>query len=74
MKVLADTNILISALLWPNSKPAAALLHAARYHELVICDHNIIELRDVLKCKAPNSLADVVCKLNDINNVVKHMP
>ncbi|HBW37368.1 MAG TPA: putative toxin-antitoxin system toxin component, PIN family, partial [Desulfosporosinus sp.] len=34
MKILADTNILISALLWPNSKPAAALLHAARYHEL----------------------------------------
>jgi hypothetical protein len=38
MKVLADTNILISALLWPDSKPASALLHAARYHELVLCD------------------------------------
>ncbi|HBW33926.1 MAG TPA: putative toxin-antitoxin system toxin component, PIN family [Desulfosporosinus sp.] len=59
MKILADTNILISALLWPNSKPAAALLHAARYHELVLCDHNIFELRDVLERKAPQALADV---------------
>lgn len=59
MKILADTNILISALLWPTSKPAAALLHAARYHELVLCDRNIFELRDVLKRKAPQVLVDV---------------
>ncbi len=59
MKVLTDTNILISALLWPHSKPAAALLHAARYHELVLCDRNIFELRDVLGRKAPSALADV---------------
>jgi putative PIN family toxin of toxin-antitoxin system len=59
MKILADTNILISALLWPNSKPAAALLHAARYHELVLCDRNIFELRDVLGRKASQALADV---------------
>jgi len=59
MKVLADTNVLISALLWPHSKPAAALLHVARYHELVLCDRNIFELRDVLERKAPHALADV---------------
>jgi predicted nucleic acid-binding protein len=59
MKVLADTNILISALICPHSKPAAALLHAARYHELVLCDRNIFELRDVLGRKAPHALADV---------------
>jgi putative PIN family toxin of toxin-antitoxin system len=59
MKILADTNILISALLWPNSKPATALLHAARYHELVLCDRNIFELRNVLERKAPQALADV---------------
>lgn len=59
MKVLADTNILMSALLWPHSKPAAALLHAARYHDLVLCDHIIYELRDVLRRKASDALADV---------------
>lgn len=59
MKILTDTNILISALLWPHSKPAVALLHAARFHELVLCDRNIFELRDVLGRKAPQALADV---------------
>lgn len=43
MKVLANTNILISALLWPGSKPAKALLDAARHHTLVLCDRNIFE-------------------------------
>ncbi|CFX09940.1 PIN domain [Syntrophomonas zehnderi OL-4] len=59
MKILVDTNILIYAILWPNSKPAAALLHVARFHELVLCDRNIFELRDVLRRKAPQVLADV---------------
>lgn len=59
MKILADTNILISALLFPHSKPARALLHAARSHELVLSDRNIYELRDVLGRKAPQVLPDV---------------
>lgn len=58
MKILADTNILISALLWPHSKPAAALLHAARHHTLVLCDRNLFELRDMLERKAPGVLPD----------------
>lgn len=58
MKLLVDTNILLSALLWPHSKPAMVLLHAARYHELILCDRIIFELRDVLRRKAPHALAD----------------
>lgn len=59
MKILADTNILISAMLFPRSRPAQALLHAARKHELVLSDRNIFELRDVLNRKAPHILPDV---------------
>lgn len=33
--------------------------HAARYHQLVLCDRNIFELRDVLERKAPQALVDV---------------
>lgn len=58
MRILADTNILISALLWRQSKPNAALLHVAHNHELVICDQNISELKSVLLRKAPQSLPD----------------
>jgi predicted nucleic acid-binding protein len=45
MKVLADTNILFSALLYPNGGPGRALKHIATHHELVLSDYNIKELR-----------------------------
>lgn len=53
MRILIDTNILFSALLFPRSKPALALLHVANHHEMVLCDRNIAELHDILKRKAP---------------------
>lgn len=56
MRILIDTNILFSALLFPGSNPSKALLHAAQQHELVLCDQNIAELRDILSRKAPQYL------------------
>lgn len=59
MRVLADTNILISALLYPNSNPSKALMYVAEYHNLVLTDYNITELRNVTKRKFPSKEADV---------------
>ena len=67
MKVLVDTNILFSAILFPQSKPALALLHAARYHDMVLCDRNIFELRDILKRKAPKALPDAEVLLAELS-------
>lgn len=53
MRVLIDTNVLFSALLFPRSKPARALLHVADRHTIVLCDRSIAELRDILRRKAP---------------------
>lgn len=58
MRILIDTNILFSALVFPHSRPAAALLHVANHHEMVLCDRNITELRDILQRKAPRFLPD----------------
>ena len=58
MRILVDTNILFSALLFPKSRPAKALYHVAEYHEIVLCDRNLAELRDILKRKAPKYLPD----------------
>lgn len=58
MKILVDTNILFSAVLFPHSKLVAALLHAAEYHHIVLCDRNLFELRDILNRKAPSTLPD----------------
>lgn len=67
MKILVDTNILFSAILFPHSKPALALLHAARYHDMVLCDRNILELRDILNRKAPKALPDAEVLLAELS-------
>lgn len=38
MRILIDTNILFSAIIFPHSKPAKALFHIANNHEIVLCD------------------------------------
>ena len=65
MRILVDTNILFSALVFPQSKPARALLYIADNHEIVLCDRNIAELRDILGRKAPKYLPDAEVLLLD---------
>lgn len=67
MRVLVDTNVLFSALLFSRSKPAQVLLHVARNHEIVLCDRNIAELRDILKRKAPKYLPDADVLLAELS-------
>ena len=54
MKVMADTNVIFSALLFPASLPAKVLLHIAGKHDLVLCDHIVTEMRDVISRKRPD--------------------
>ena len=56
MRILIDTNILISAILFPNSKVAKTLIYITQYHNVELCDKNICELRDVLSRKNPEKL------------------
>lgn len=67
MRILIDTNILFSALIFPDSKPAKALLYVANNHEIVLCDRNIVELRDILKRKAPKFLPDAEVLLAEMS-------
>ena len=59
MRVMPDSNVIISALLFPASLPAKVLLHIARIHDLVLCDHIVAEVRDVVSRKRPDLLGDV---------------
>ena len=66
MKILADTNILISALLYPESTPARALYHAADNHDFVLSDHNVAEFRKIAKEKFSKAQADIDLFLTEL--------
>ena len=57
--VMFDTNILISAMLYPNSTPARALYYAVKIHTLVLSDCNIAEFRRVAGNKFDRTKADI---------------
>ncbi len=58
MKVLIDTNVLVSAALNPNGVPAAAYRKAASYpNRGMICEQNLDELRRIFQLKFPKKMA-----------------
>lgn len=58
MKVLIDTNILISAALNPKGTPSRAFFKAVTYpNKGIICEQNLDELRRIFNRKFPQKLA-----------------
>ena len=53
-RVLVDTNVLISAFLFPNSTPARALALVLDEHRLVLSRWVIDELHEVVERKWPD--------------------
>ncbi|MCL4442197.1 MAG: putative toxin-antitoxin system toxin component, PIN family [Firmicutes bacterium] len=56
MRILIDTNVIISALLFPESIPAKALARVFEFHRLVLCQNVIDELRIVFSRKFAHKL------------------
>lgn len=60
MKVLIDTNVLISAALNPRSPTAEAYRKAASYpNHGMICEQNVDEIKRIFNKKFPNKLASL---------------
>lgn len=51
MRVMIDTNILISAILFPNSLPAKALEKASLNHSVILTSYGIEEIHIVFERK-----------------------
>ena len=57
MKVLIDTNILISAALSANGTPFQAYVKAVTYpNDGIVCEQNIDEMRRIFNRKFPNRI------------------
>jgi len=67
MKILIDTNVLFSALLYPQSTPAKAVDKAAQFEKIVLCEHIVLELRTVIGTKYPGLL-------DAVNALIEKLP
>ena len=67
MRVLIDTNILLSAMWFKGSRVAKTLLYVVENHTMILCDQNIAEIRDVIKRKTPGLLADAEVFLAELS-------
>lgn len=72
MRILVDTNVLFSSLLWPGSKPFLSLVDVMENHELVLTEQNITELKQIIARKAPEHVKEVDSFLKALNYVLIH--
>jgi len=56
MRIMIDSNVLISAVYNPNSKPAHVVQDVCENHELILCDYIIAECYDVVERKFPQHI------------------
>lgn len=56
MRVMLDTNIIVSAVLFPKSNLVEAIWKITNSYNLVICSYMVEELQRVFKKKFPNRL------------------
>lgn len=56
MRIMIDTNIIISAILFPNSAPSKFIEEATSNHTIVLCSHIIDELHRVFNKKFKDNL------------------
>jgi putative PIN family toxin of toxin-antitoxin system len=56
MKIMIDSNVIISAVYNPNSKPARVVRSVCENHELLLCDRIIEECYDVVGRKFPQHI------------------
>lgn len=67
MKVMLDTNILISAFIFRSSKMNNLIYELSKNHEIVICSYTIEELKELIENKFNVSI-------KALNNFLKNFP
>ena len=54
MRIMIDTNVIVSAVYNARSNPSYALRHVCENHKLVLCDYIVAECRGVILRKFPH--------------------
>jgi len=75
MKFLLDTNILVSAALFPEGTAARAYFAAVRRpSDMVVCDYSLTEARAVFARKFPDRMDVLAVFLSQLEVVIETVP
>jgi len=74
MRIMVDTNVIISAILFPKSLPAKAVEKVMVEHHLVLCSHIIDELHRVFEEKFNNKLLHLEKFLSELSFELVYTP
>ena len=74
MKVMLDTNVLISIILFPNKTTHKFLKKLCHNNDLLLCDYVIEELKNVINRKFPNKINSLEVFLDDLSFTFVHTP
>jgi uncharacterized protein len=74
MRILIDTNVWVSALLWPDSLPNRVLQVVIRDHTVILSTGIMDELRDVYGRKFPHRLPDLEDFFSQLSYVMAPEP
>ena len=74
LRVMLDTNILISAILFPSVNVNRFLKAVTDYHHVILCDYVIDELWKVIQDKFPHKAQDANAFLRDFRHEVISSP
>lgn len=59
MRVMLDTNILISAFVFKSKKMNELIYKLSKEHEIIICSYTIVELKELIEAKFKVSLKEL---------------
>ncbi|MHC6203603.1 putative toxin-antitoxin system toxin component, PIN family [Breznakiellaceae bacterium SP9] len=74
MRIMLDTNILISMALFPSSKMNALKKTICKYHQIILCSYVVDELKDVVRRKFPMRQTDVDVFLQTLPYILVYTP
>ncbi len=74
MRLFLDTNVLISAIVFPNSQTAAFLARAIERHTIVISSYVVEELHEVFHQKFPSHLPALETFLSEFSYELVYIP
>ena len=74
MRIMLDTNILISMALFSSSKMNALKETICKYHQIILCSYVVDELKDVVRRKFPMRQNDVDVFLQTLPYILVYTP